>query len=200
MPRPANTDDFLPTRQSLLSRLRDVGDGRSWQEFFDTYGRLIHGFALRAGLREQEAKEMPEFRYDPARGSFKGWLRTLTRRRIADLQRRKYRDPILEKRLPDPTDGTALAERVPDPHGELADAAWDEEWHRHLLDRALHRVRGQVSARQLQIFELCVSQAWAADEVKKALGVNAAQIYLARHRVGKLVKRELERLQAELGE
>ena len=79
-------DPFLPTRQSLLSRLKDWDNHESWQDFFDTYWRLIYGLAVKSGLSNTEAedvvqevllavaKEMPDFKYDPARGSFKGWL------------------------------------------------------------------------------------------------------------------------------
>ena len=51
-------DELLPTRQSLLSRLRDWDDQESWREFFDTYWRLIHGLALKCGLTDAEAQDV----------------------------------------------------------------------------------------------------------------------------------------------
>src|SRR5437868_385851 len=53
-----NDVDSIPTRQSLLARLKDVGDQESWREFFDTYWRLIHATALKAGLTQAEAEEV----------------------------------------------------------------------------------------------------------------------------------------------
>ena len=50
--------DSIPTRQSLLARLKDVGDQESWRDFFDTYWRLVHATALKAGLTETEAQEV----------------------------------------------------------------------------------------------------------------------------------------------
>jgi len=80
---PKQLAGWAPTRRSLLSRLRQWDDQESWQDFFSTYSKLIYGVALRAGLAEAEAedivqetvisvaRQMPNFRYDPAQGSFK---------------------------------------------------------------------------------------------------------------------------------
>src|SRR5215472_1766187 len=99
--------DSLPTRSTLLSRLRDLGDDASWRAFFDTYWRLIYNVARKAGLAEADAQDVvqetviavarriPEFRYDPAKGSFKQWLLLITRRRIHDHLRRLYRSAAL---------------------------------------------------------------------------------------------------------
>ncbi|HTD66606.1 MAG TPA: sigma-70 family RNA polymerase sigma factor, partial [Candidatus Limnocylindria bacterium] len=95
--------DSLPTRKSLLSRLRDLDDAMSWRAFFDTYWRLIYNVARKSGLSDDDAQDvvqetviavarkMPEFRYDPAKGSFKLWLLLITRRRIHDHLRKLYR-------------------------------------------------------------------------------------------------------------
>src|SRR5512143_622133 len=86
----------IPTRYSLLSRLQDWDDQESWRTFYDTYWRLIYTAAIKSGLSEPEAedvvqetvisvaKDIHKFRRDRARGSFKGWLKNLTRWRIAD--------------------------------------------------------------------------------------------------------------------
>src|SRR6185436_5594990 len=97
---PERPFDPIPTRHSLLNRLKDWGDQTSWQDFFNTYWRLIYSVALKAGLSEDEAQEggqgtvisvarkIGEFKADPAHGSFGAWLMQLTRWRITD-QRRK---------------------------------------------------------------------------------------------------------------
>jgi DNA-directed RNA polymerase specialized sigma24 family protein len=96
-------DKFIPTRESLLSRLKDWDDQESWRRFFDTYWRLIYRAALKAGLIETEAQDvvqetlisvaqkMPGFKYEPAIDSFKGWLFYQTRLRIADQFRKRKR-------------------------------------------------------------------------------------------------------------
>src|ERR1043165_10231370 len=83
-------DEFLPTRRSLLIRLKNWDDQESWRNFFDTYSRLIYSFARKAGFGDAEAqdvvqetvvtvaKHIPQFEYDPALGSFKSWLLQIT--------------------------------------------------------------------------------------------------------------------------
>ena len=43
------TEEFIPTRRSLLTRLKEWDDQESWQQFFDTYWRLIYSVALKSG-------------------------------------------------------------------------------------------------------------------------------------------------------
>src|SRR6266446_9034039 len=144
-------DPFLLTRQSLLSRLKDWDDHESWRDFFDTYWRLIYGLAVKSVPTNTEAedvvqeallavaKEMPDFKYDPARGSFQGWLLEITRRRIANQVRRrlKHRHASAEPRVGEATRQpsgessepdqrrTATVERVADPNGEELERLWD---------------------------------------------------------------------------
>jgi DNA-directed RNA polymerase specialized sigma24 family protein len=55
-----NDDEFMPTRRSLLSRLKNWEDQGSWKEFFDTYGKLIYRFAVKAGLTNAKAQDVVE--------------------------------------------------------------------------------------------------------------------------------------------
>src|SRR5436190_2126237 len=119
--------DSLATRASLLGRIRNWEDGESWEDFTQTYWRLIYSVARRAGLADAEArdvvqetllgvaKKIHEFESDPARGSFRGWLLNLTRWRIADHFRRQPPNQIVSGTTAVPEDHTATVERVPDP-------------------------------------------------------------------------------------
>ncbi|MDA7916341.1 sigma-70 family RNA polymerase sigma factor, partial [Verrucomicrobia bacterium] len=131
--------DWLPTRHSLLTRLKDWEDQQGWQDFFDTYSRLIYGTAVKAGLSAQEAqdvvqetvlsvsKKMPEFSYDPSKGSFKGWLMQLTRWRIKDQFRKRKPDQAYGK-FDDDTRRTNVMERLPDNSPDAIDQIWEKEW------------------------------------------------------------------------
>ena len=210
MPSPEPATDFLPTRRSLLTRLKNWDDQEGWREFFDTYGKLIYSVALRAGLSHAEAedvvqetvlgiaKKMQHFHYDPALGSFKGWLLLNVRSRIADHLRRTARHRQNLEPAGAPPTGTAPLERLPDPALPVLDALWDTEWQQHVLDTALQRVRLQVSAKQFLIFDLAAVKHTPFSQITRSLGVSMAQVYLARHRVGRLLKTEVQKLEREL--
>jgi RNA polymerase sigma-70 factor (ECF subfamily) len=66
-----------------------------------------------------------------------------------------------------------------------------------MADAALTRVKAQVSPKQYQIFDYYVLREWEATKVQKHLGVSMAQVYLAKHRVGSVLKKELEKLRQD---
>jgi RNA polymerase sigma factor (sigma-70 family) len=213
---PQQVSDSIPTRHSLLNRLKDWGDQASWQDFFDTYWQLIYNVAVKAGLSATEAQEVVqetviavarkigEFKADPARGSFSAWLMQLTRWRIADQCRKRAKigqasrlsiasgTPTL---LSDDTGSTGEIERIPDPAGVALDAVWQEEWEKHVMTTALERVKRQVSPRQFQIFDLHVRQGVSVQDTARTLQASVASVYMAKHRVARLVKKEIQKLQ-----
>ncbi len=200
-------DDSLPTRASLLNRLHDLADSDSWRTFFDTYWRLLYNVARKAGLNDVEAQDvvqetviavarrMPEFRYDPAKGSFKLWLLLITRRRIQDHLRKIYRALPVAEASTDGLEGIPATALSPDAQIE---AAWEEEWRANVLQAALARVRQRVQPKHYQAFDYCVLQDLRAPAVAKMLGLNVAQVYLARHRVSQAVKRAAAEIEEEL--
>ena len=206
-------DELIPTRASLLERLKDLGDQASWNAFYEIYHNLIFSVARRAGLNDVEAEEvvqetlisvakkMPEFTYDPAKDSFKGWLLTVVRWRIRDQLAKRADNATkqsLSFRTQEQDTRTATVDRVPDPAKPALEGIWDEEWESQLLQTALARIKRQVQPQHYQIYHLHVVLGQSAREVGRSLGVNTAQIYLAKHRIGNLLKKEIQRLQQGL--
>jgi RNA polymerase sigma factor (sigma-70 family) len=200
------TNGFLPTRESLLTRLKDWDDSQSWEEFFNTYGKLIYSVGCRAGLTDAEAqdvvqetilavaKEMPSFHYDRSRGSFKSWLLTITRHRIADQFRKKHYHYDGERRPREETLHTALLEKHLDANFNLNDA-WDQEWKKNLLELATDTVRQRVSPGQYQLFHLHVLLNLPARTVAQRLGVKLTEVYFAKYKISALVRKEIKRLE-----
>jgi RNA polymerase sigma-70 factor (ECF subfamily) len=79
------------------------------------------------------------------------------------------------------------------------DAAWELEWRENLFQAALARVRQRANPKQYQAFDYSVLQALPAAEVARMLGMNIAQVYLARHRVSAAVKRAVKELETGAG-
>jgi RNA polymerase sigma-70 factor (ECF subfamily) len=202
--------DSIATRQSLLARMKDWQDQTSWQDFFNTYWKLIYGVALKAGLTPTEAEEVVQesvvsvarsiggFKNDPAFGSFKSWLMLIARRRIADQFRK--RPPASNSTSPreHDTSRTATIERQPDPNSLTLDSVWNEQWEHHLLEMAMRNVKRRVSPRQFMLFHQQVVKESPAPEVARKFGVNLAQVYMAKYRVSSLLKREAGKLRRQM--
>lgn len=198
---PADSPDLIPTRASLLARLKNLEDQASWREFFDTYWQLIYSVCVKRGLTPAEAedvvqetmcevvKHMPKFNYDRNLGTFKGWLLTMVRWRIIAQFRR--RPPM--KNMP----ATACADSSEGwenlPANEEFQALWDQQWEHTILEAAVGRTR-RMDPHKFQIFDLLVNQQLTADAVAKKFGINVNQIYIIKHRVTQQIKAEVERL------
>ncbi len=210
-PEPELKASYQRTRKSLIERLKNWEDQKSWDEFYKQYWKLIYSVALKAGLRSEEAfdavqetilciaKQQKEGKYDPNQGSFKAWLMNMTRWRITDQFRKRKKDTSFS-RLPsdDQSRRTATLDRYEDPEGPELEKIWDAEWNRNLTERALNGVKGKVSPKQYQIFDCYVVKGWPALKVKKELGVSIAQVYLAKHRVGGVLREEIQKLEDQL--
>jgi RNA polymerase sigma factor (sigma-70 family) len=200
-------DAFLQTRLSLIQRLKSRDDNESWQEFLNIYGRLLHSVALRSGLTEVEAQDavqetvismvrtMPGFKYDPAVCSFKTWLQHLARKRIADQFRKRAPAAVSPPPFADSA-GEEMA-GIPDPESLNRDAVWNAEWQKCVFDAAVQRVKCRASVEQFQIFDCYVLREWPLKQVVSTLGVSAASVYLAKHRVMRLIKQEARRLEKQ---
>jgi RNA polymerase sigma-70 factor (ECF subfamily) len=201
--------EFIPTRRSLLSRLKNWDDHESWKLFFETYWKLIFATGMKAGLTKEESedvvqdtiisvmKSMPTFVYDPVNGSFKSWLLRLTGWRIIDHMRKRQRRICSPKASADTSTETAPIERVADPAWPELEQIWDREWETNLSEAALGRIRSKVDPKHFRIFDLHVLQQWPVSRVAQALRVNIAQVYLVKHRIANLLKKEVAYLRSK---
>ena len=203
----AEPGERAPTRSSFVERLRDWGDQTIWEGFFNRYGRVVRQVAVRSGLSAEEAEDvvqetalsvarkMPDFIYERSRCSFEGWVRHVARLRIIDQVRRRAPAGVMGGGGP-----TGILEAIPDEAcGEQMDAAWEEAWRSNLLQTALERLQLKVSPEHFQVFHLNVVSGVSGPEVVRTLGVSIAQVYVVRHRLTRLLKQEVAKLQATPG-
>jgi len=201
---------MLATRRSLVDRLANWDDQRRWQEFFESYWKLIYSAARKSGLTDAEsqevvqetiitvAKNIGKLHYDPAVGSFKGWLLNITRWRIADQFRKRTPDSQRHRSI-DETRLTSTIDRLAGQDGRDLNQIWDDEWKQNLLNAALTRLKKKIDPKQFQIFDCYVQKQWPAQKVAERLRVNVAQVYLVRHRVTRLLKKEVQALEKMSG-
>jgi RNA polymerase sigma-70 factor (ECF subfamily) len=204
-----DSDESIPTRASLLGRLKDWSDNDSWQDFFKTYWRLIYGVAIKQGLSDAEAqevvqetmiaaaKELPQFKYDPAKCRFKTWLLHVTRNRVASQIKKRTGQVAHVQRRADGASTKTLIEQVPDPASLDLDACWEEEWKANLTTVALERLKRLVSPLHYRIFSLLLGEKKRAPEVAKLTGASVAQVYLVKHRVSLQFKKFVKALEAK---
>jgi RNA polymerase sigma-70 factor (ECF subfamily) len=205
--RPAS---WLSTRMSLLLRLKDADDSEGWSRFYELYGKVVFAVAAKSGFSPSDcddivqetilcvAKNISEFRYDPKKGSFKCWVLAIAHSRIVDLVRKRYRERRLDPARKDESSSkTSLLGRIPDERVVDVGTLLDAQWEREALETANERVRQKAKPRQYQLYDLGVRQEWSVEDITSKLGVTPNQVYLAKHRIGEAVAKELLRVQRE---
>jgi RNA polymerase sigma factor (sigma-70 family) len=205
---PHDRDELIPTRASLLARIKNLEDHESWQDFFDTYWKLIYGVCVKRGLSPSEAedvvqetmcaamKSMPEFNYNRSVGSFKSWLLNMVRWRIAD----QFRKRSLIRNLPVGVgvDGSDGLDELVDKRTEDLQAVWDQQWEQALLEAAVDKTKRTIDPQKYRVFDLLMNHQWAAAKVAENLSMSVDQVYLVKHRVNQMVKAEVERLKQHM--
>jgi RNA polymerase sigma-70 factor (ECF subfamily) len=179
-----------------------LADDSSWKEFYERYRRFIFQAARRKGLSAQDAEEvlqdtivsvargLPNFVYNPDLCSFKGWLMTITHRRVTDQLRRRGRQvPVADTGGEIPITG--------EPTESHFDAAWEAEWESNLLDAATDRLRLTVSPRNFQIFDWTVRMGRSTRETAAAFAISANLVRVTKLRVLLNLKKHLRQLRRE---
>lgn len=185
--------DFT-THITLLERLAGGADPSAWHEFQDRYGLLIRGMARRQGLQEADCDEvvqdvltslaqaMPGFKYDPARGKFRAYLKTTTLRKI--YARRRH---SLEVNL---SAADQIEQAVADPKIE---AMWEMEWRQYHLRQALRTVEAEFNATDRAAFEAYAIRGESVAATANMMGISTDQVYQAKSRIVRRLERIIER-------
>ena len=202
----------VPTRPSLIGRLKEGDDVQAWHEFYRVYGNLVRNFALQAGLTAVEAddvvqdvaigvaRNLSEFRYDPKVCRFKTWLLNQSSWRIKNQLKRRHRpgNAVAPVAAGDDDSENLELERLADPGVPDLDALFETQWRANLTAQAMDRVKLIFDLKQIQIFDLLVIKEWPGADVARALDVSLPVVYVTKHRVTAALKREVRRLERAL--
>jgi RNA polymerase sigma factor (sigma-70 family) len=192
-------DEPPDTRRSLIVRLRDPADPAAWSEFVALYEPLVYRLARRKGLQDADAHDLCQEvfravagavdRWDPARGSLRGWLSRIARNMMLNFLTRRQFQP----RGSGATSVQELLEAQPaaDPS---ATALFEVEYRRHLFRWAAEEVSGQFAPTTWRAFWQTAVEERPPDEVAAELRLSVGAVYVARSRVLARLRRRIEQL------
>lgn len=182
------------TSPTLLARLRGGQDPSAWNRFADLYVPILFSWARRCGETEQDAADLvqevfvglmqtlPNFSYDRNR-NFRGWMRTLLVNKLRDRIRRRKR---LERAL----EQIAVGDALPD----FAEQFWESEYRREIARQALRLMQAEFEPMPWQACWESVAMGRPVDEVARAHGITRNAVYVARCRVLRRLREELDGL------
>jgi RNA polymerase sigma-70 factor (ECF subfamily) len=187
----------LPTRPSLLLRLRDAGDEAAWSQFVAIYTPLIFAFCRGRGLSESDAGDVsqdvlravvgaiPRFDYNPERSSFRNWLFTVVRSKLNNFITAQARQP----RLAGETTIQQFTEGKPD---QALEESWQHEYQANLVRWAAGQIQGEFNAQTWDAFWRTAIQGESAEAVAGELGLTLNALYIARSRVTSRLKQMIQ--------
>ena len=185
------------TRKSLLLRIKDPSDVTAWREFDEIYRPLLRKYALYQRLSDADADDITqqcmaaihariaEFDYDPKKGGFRRWLRTMVNNKVRNLwrdRRERQADSDLFRGLPD--DGAA-------------DAMFDQLWQHEHVKYCLRLIRPEIEDSTWRAFHAYVIEERPVDEVCRTLGMTTNQVHLIKWRVTRMMSERVRDLSGE---
>lgn len=191
---------FSETSLTLLERVRN-NQADAWDRLVDLYAPLVRYWCRRSQLNEEEvadvfqetfravATHIQKFRREPAEGSFRGWLRTITTNKIRDHFRR------LDGQTPGVGGSAALQQiaRISDPLSEEEENS-ELDILRNSIHRMLDMVKGDFESRTWEAFWQCQVEGRGTDEIGLELGMTPAAVRKAKYRVLRRLREELDGL------
>ena len=192
----------VDTSITLMMRLRQApADLQAWEEFVRRYQPMIRDWCLRWGSRPEDAEDvaqevllkllaaMKSFEYDPGR-SFRAWLKTVTQNAWNDFAKAHRRESTKE---PDRFRAILDSRAALDDLRNRIEDAYDRE----LLDLAMRRVEKRVKPANWRAFQLTAIDQRPGAEAAQELRMTVARVFIAKHRVQRMLEEEMRILSGE---
>lgn len=184
------------TRLTLMQRLKNRNDNRSWEEFCDAYRGFIFSVLNRMKVEHELIddlmqdilisvwKSLPGFEYDPSKGRFSSWLATISINTVKSAQLKKSRLLAREHK--------AYTQQTQETESELVDMI-EKEWAAFLTETAWTNVSKGLSEVMRQCFEGFMDGK-NLNKIAQELGLPDNTVRVYKSRVNTLMKREIYRL------
>lgn len=178
------------TSASLLDRLREQPDEKSWQRLVDLYTPLIRGWLRRhANLKHdtddlvQEVfavvvRKLPQFQREPRQGAFRCWLRHITVNCLRDSWRARRSRPVATG----DSNFLQMLDQLEDPNSGLSQL-WDQEHQLHITHRLLEFIKPEFKPTSWRAFQRVALEGAAPDQVAAELGISVNAVTIAKSRV-----------------
>jgi RNA polymerase sigma factor (sigma-70 family) len=198
MSRKPNGDTSL----TLMMRVQqDPADPEAWDEFVNRYQPMIRAWCLKWGAQSSDADDvaqqvliklmsaMKTYRSE-ATASFRGWLKTVTHNAWIDFVRR-----------PATTQAPDWISSLADSHDALEDLEqrMEQAYERELLELAMRRIEKRVKPNTWEAFRLTSIENLSGAEAAERLTTPISSVFVAKHRVLKLLEEEVRKLKGERG-
>jgi len=206
-------NDIRTTRQTLIQRLKDTENDDAWKEFYDFYWQLITGWAKRFGCSPTKAddvfqetmvcllRKISSFEYDPSKGSFRSYLKTIVKGRCYDLFRKESRYIAASTNNNENEQLNFSLDLLSSDKSESISLEDDNIWLSSLVHQALRRVYEKVDQLTYKSFCMYVLEDYSVEEVSKRLGdLRTGTIYQQKSRMLKMLEKEFLLLLEEMGE
>jgi RNA polymerase sigma-70 factor (ECF subfamily) len=194
-----STNPKKDTSFTLMMRVQqDPADGRAWAEFVERYQPMISSWCLKWGAQASDADDVTQqvlikllaamkgFRHQ-AGSSFRGWLKTVTHNAWLDL---------IDSRRRSPERCSGSLDAIVDSHDALTDleAQMQQAFEQELLELAMHRVEARVKPTTWDAFRLTSVENLPGAEAAERLKMPASHVFVAKHRVLKLLEVEIRKI------
>ncbi len=188
------------TRPSLLVRIKDHRDRQAWGQFVEIYAPLVYETARRRGLQDSDAADLTQevlrsvagavarLDYDPGKGTFRGWLYTVTRNVLNTFFEAQQRVPRASG------DSAVQAWLEEQPARDDGSAIWDQDYQRRLLAYAAEQVRASFEDATWQAFWQVAVEGKPGKAVATSLGMTVGAVYIAKSRVLSRIKEQVHQL------
>jgi RNA polymerase sigma-70 factor (ECF subfamily) len=187
------------TGTTLRVLLRNPADPEAWKAFVDRYAPKVLSWCRQWHLQPADAEDVAQevlhklvrhlHGFDPAKGHFRGWLKSVARHAWSDLREGRRRagwgsgDPHIHTLLEDREALDSLAESL------------DREFALELYEEAKARVQLRISPVTWQAFELIAWEKWSGARVAAHLHMTVAAVYTAKKRVQRMLTEEIYKLE-----